>query len=689
MMLLKLSAHNIRKSLRDYAVYFFTLIIGVSIFYVFNALEDQTVYLEFSQNQREMIELLSTMLSGISVFVTCVLGLLLVYASRFLIKRRKKEFAVYLTLGMGKTRISVILFYETLMIGAGSLIVGLAVGIGLSQLMSALVANLFEADMTSYRFTVSTDAIVQTILCLAIMYLVVIALNIVVIGKVKLIDLLQAEKKTEKIKLKRPVLCVLIFLIAAAILGLAYYQVGWNYAELDEKRMAGCIAAGVLATVLIFWSISGLLLRIIMSIKPLYYKGIHSFTFRQISSKVNTMVVSMSVICLMLFVIICALAASFSMRNSLNANLQELCPADCQLSFTRYADDAEDMYDETEPGDIVEFYASYGFDVTAPFEDYVHFPMYADDNFTFADMLGDKLDEFRESYPFLIYDRGMELVSYSDYNNLMQLYGKDPISMGADEFIVLCDFQSSKVILDDVLESGMEVTIFGKTLYSRYDECQDGFVEISAQHINAGICVVPDDVVQESGIRTDYLIGNYPDGSKAEKAQTEETVLQMQADLMDAFDKSGATDTFMIENNTRIDIYEAAIGLGAIVTFMGLYIGLVFLITCGAVLALKELSESVDSIGRYETLRKLGVEEHEISKSLLIQTGVFFLLPLLVASVHAVFGMKFAVHMLEAVGTQQRLGSILATAGIILLIYGGYFVVTYGCARGIIRKKQP
>ena len=157
---------------------------------------------------------------------------------------------------------------------------------------------------------------------------------------------------------------------------------------------------------------------------------------------------------------------------------------------------------------------------------------------------------------FLIYDRGMELVSYSDYNNLMQLYGKDPISMGTDEFIVLCDFQSSKVVLDDVLESGMEVTIFGKTLYSKYDECQDGFV-------------VPDDVVQESGIQTDYLIGNYPDGSKAEKAQTEETVLQMQADLMDAFDKSGATDTFMIENNTRIDICEAAIGLGRNCHFYG------------------------------------------------------------------------------------------------------------------------
>lgn len=688
MMLLKLSAHNIRKSLRDYAVYFFTLIIGVAIFYVFNALEDQTVYLEFTNNQREMVKLLTTMLSGISVFVTCVLGLLLVYASRFLIKRRKKEFAVYLTLGMGKGRISIILFFETLMIGAGSLIVGLAVGIGLSQLMSALVASLFEADMTSYRFTVSADAIVRTMLCLAMMYLVVILFNMLVIGRVKLIDLLQADKKTEKIKLKNPVLCILVFLVAAALLGAAYYQVGWNGDSLTNKQMIACILAGVVGTLLVFWSVSGLLLRVVMSAKSLYYKNLNSFTFRQISSQVNTMVVSMSVICLMLFVIICALAASFSMRNSLNANLQSLCPADCQISFTRYTDDADDMYGETVPGDIVEFYASYGYDVTAPFSEYVHFPMYTDNDFTFAEMLGDQLEAFREKYPFLIYDSGMDLVAYSDYNQLMQLYGRETISMDEDEFIVLCDFQSAKVILDDVLTQDMTISVFGQTLHSKYDASQDGFVELSSQHINAGIVVVPDRVVQENGVKRDYLIGNYPDGSKSDKAQTEETVLQMQADLLEAYNNAGGTETFMISNNTRIDISEAATGLGAIVTFMGLYIGLVFLITCGAVLALKALSESVDSMSRYETLRKLGVEERDISHSLGIQIGIFFLLPLLMGSIHAIFGMKFAVYLLETMGTQQNFGAILATIGIILLIYGGYFVVTYICAKGVIRKKQ-
>ncbi len=682
-MLIRLSMRNIRKSLRDYAVYFFTLIIGVSIFYIFNAIGDQTVYMEFSDSKRELVKLLTTTLSGISVFVTCVLGLLIVYANRFLIKRRKKEFAVYLTLGMGKKQISAIILVETLIVGVGSLIAGLALGIGLSQLMSALVANLFEADMTAYKFTVSPDAIIKTVICLAIMYLVVMLFNSIVISHVKLIDLIQADKKSEKIKLKNPILCVIIFIIACLILAVAYYQVGWNYNALTSSRVIACIIAGVIATILIFWSISGLLLRIFMSAKGVYFKNINSFTFRQISSKINTMVVSMSIICLMLFVIICTLSASFSVRNSLNANLTELCPADCQLTYTKYTDD---LYSGTESGNIVKLYAKYGYDITEPFSEYVHFPVYSDNKFTFADFLGDELEEIRTQFPYLNYDSGLELVKLSDYNSLMTLYGKEQISMNDDEYILLCDYKSIKAIWEQAMPT--EIKIFGHTLSSRYDECQDGFLELSSQHINTGIFIVPDNTVQENGIKRDYLVGNYPGASQAEKASAEKAMLKMQENLLDSFDKSGDEDTFMISTNTKIDIYESTISLGAIITFIGLYIGLVFLITCGAVLALKELSESVDSIGRYEILRKIGVEEKQISKSLLIQTGVFFLLPLLVASVHSIFGMKFAVHTLESIGTDKYFGSVILTGAIIILIYGGYFLVTYFSSKGIINKKR-
>ena len=131
-MLFKISVKNIRKSFKDYAVYFFTLILGVAVFYVFNAIDSQTVMLDVRKNVYDIIKLMNEMLSGVSVFVSCVLGFLIIYASRFLIKRRNKEFGIYLTLGMSKRKISIILFFETLLIGIVSLVVGLFLGTVLS-----------------------------------------------------------------------------------------------------------------------------------------------------------------------------------------------------------------------------------------------------------------------------------------------------------------------------------------------------------------------------------------------------------------------------------------------------------------------------------------------------------------------------------------------------------------------------
>ena len=151
-MLFKLALKNIRKSIKDYSIYFFTLVIGVIIFYIFNALDTQTAMLDVSSSTREIIRLMTTFLSGVSVFVAVVLGALIIYASNFLIKRRKKEFGIYLTLGMSKRKMSAILLAETILVGIISLGIGLLAGIILSQFMSIVVANIFEADMSEFRF---------------------------------------------------------------------------------------------------------------------------------------------------------------------------------------------------------------------------------------------------------------------------------------------------------------------------------------------------------------------------------------------------------------------------------------------------------------------------------------------------------------------------------------------------------
>ena len=147
-MLYKLALKNIKKSVKDYSIYFFTLVIGVIIFYVFNALDSQTAMLNVSDSAREIMVLMNTFLSGVSVFVAIVLGALIIYASNFMIKRRKKEFGVYLTLGMSKRRMSTILLTETFLIGVISMVIGLFLGVVMSQFMSVAVAHMFEGGST-------------------------------------------------------------------------------------------------------------------------------------------------------------------------------------------------------------------------------------------------------------------------------------------------------------------------------------------------------------------------------------------------------------------------------------------------------------------------------------------------------------------------------------------------------------
>ena len=168
-MLFKLSIKNMRKTIKDFAIYVLTLVLGVAIFYMFNSLDSQEAMMQVSSSTRELIKLMITMLGFVSVFVAVILGLLIVYANNFLINRRKKEFGTYMMLGMSKGQISRILLIETIFVGIISLIVGLVIGVFASQFMSVLVGKLFAADMSKFEFVFSKDACIKTCIYFAVM----------------------------------------------------------------------------------------------------------------------------------------------------------------------------------------------------------------------------------------------------------------------------------------------------------------------------------------------------------------------------------------------------------------------------------------------------------------------------------------------------------------------------------------
>ena len=395
------------------------------------------------------------------------------------------------------------------------------------------------------------------------------------------------------------------------------------------------------------------------------------------------MVVSMTLICLMLFVTICLLSSTLTLRKAMNDSLRELCPADFEIEYEVFEDAG---MTKAVPADIVKIYEGNGYDVTEEFAEYVHFHGYADPDFTFAAFFGDRLGEVMESFRLTDFDIPEEVIRVSDYNALMELYGKKPITLGEGEYILLCDVDFMETLLNPSLNH--EIQVFGHTLKPRYAECQDGFISLTAQHDNIGIFVVPDDVTDEQYAAGDYFMGIYDADTKEERYAMEEAVLEKfdKGLLRGGVGASGEHYEYNIMWTSKIDIAADAAGVGTVATFLGLYIGVIFLISCGVILALKELSESVDNIPQYEILKKLGVEEGEISKSLFLQTGIFFLLPLLLAAVHSIYGMRYAAHMMEIFfAAEKLLPSMVVSCVLILVIYGGYFVVTYVCSRRIIR----
>lgn len=685
---IKLSFRNIKKSFKDYAIYFFTLILGVAIFYVFNSIESQTVLLDVTESTYEVIGMMTTMLSAASVFVAFILGFLIIYASRFLIKRRNKEFGIYMLLGMSKRKISMILFFETILIGIISLAVGLGLGVLLSQLMSMLVSNMFEADMTKYQFIFSQDACIKTLIYFGIMYVIVMLFNAISVGKCKLIDLIQTSKKSETIKLKNPLLCTVVFILSVVALGYAYYMVtgGINETVKTPEDILKPIVIGAISTFFIFWSLSGLILKIVMSMKNLYVKGLNAFTFRQVSSKINTTVFSMTIISLMLFVTICVLSSSLSLKNSMTANLDELAPADIQLTISVKDDDWLDQgYNESQIENsklgVRKTLEAFDFNIDDYFKEYVEYNSYRMEDFTFADSLGDSLEYVKNNNTSMIpYNMPEEIIKLSDYNKIAKIYNNEEYTLNQDEYMIIADYDSMIAIRDIALEKGQELTIFGHKLKPKYNECKDGFIEMASNHINSGVIVVPDEIVDEQYLAFNSIIGNYYTDDLDEQREIKEQILDLVKNPLSA-------EYCLPTVNSRVDISEASIGLGALVTFLGLYLGIVFLIASVAILALKELTESTDNKERYKMLRKLGADEKMINKSLFRQIAIFFMFPLLIAIIHSIFGIKFCSYIISTFGNEQLLNSIIMTAVFIVVIYGGYFLITYLCSKNIIKEK--
>ena len=695
MMLFKLSLKNIKKSFKDYAIYFMTLILGVTIFYMFNSIESQEAMMQVNQSQKMIIELMTQLIGFVSGFVAIILAFLIIYANNFLIKRRKKEFGIYMTLGMGKRQISKILLFETILIGIISLGVGLVIGIFGSQLMSILVSKLFEVDMTEYQFVFSKDAFFKTCIYFALMYLAVMIFNTISVSRYKLIDLINAAKKNEKIIIKNSIICIIVFLVSCTILGYAYYIVSAKaYTLTTFEKIWPILVMGTVATLLLFWSLSGLMIKSVQIRKKTYLKDTNMFVLRQINNKINTTVVSMTIICLMLFITITILSTALSIKNTMTRELIEMTPVDINLYKTaslpqkyvnRYGEEIVYTKEQIEDSrESVQYtLENAGLDMSI-LKDIVEISTYTSLDLTWQTYLKDVFDEVKAQFPGLAYGTPELIVKESEYNRVARLYGLEEFSLNDDEYVMLCDFDNMINIRNKELQIDGVINLCGKEYIPKYRECKSGYIMMSTSHTNTGIILVPDSCpLTEDMKEQQILIANYNANTEEEKQKIEEIFSAEDSYLIQNLDKNGID----LEGATKISIYDGSVGITTIIVFVAIYLGIIFLISSSAILALKQLTESSDNKLRYSILRKIGADEKMINRSLFIQIGIFFAFPIVIAIIHSIFGIQFALSTMSGIAdAADLLPSIIATVLIIGFIYGIYFLATYFESKNIIKE---
>lgn len=664
----KLIIKNVHKNLRDYLIYFLTLMLAVSLFYAFNSISDQPAFSEMSMTRALLYEQLDKMISVLSVVISLVLAFLIIYANQFLLKRRKKELGIYMMLGMKKGRISRIFAGETFCVGVIALGVGLIFGFILSQGASLIALKLFAIELDKYQLVFSIGAFQQTVICFALIFFIVMLFNVWSVSNVQLISLLTASRKNENINTENRVFPVLMFVLSFFCIGTAGILFYRNGILPSRKNISFQIAGIALAigSFLLFYSLAAVFSQFASSNKKFYLKGLNTFLVRQIGSKIRTNYVIMTIVCGLLTITICAVSIGSSTALAMNELAQSATPYDLNV-----------LSDVDIDGDssIADYLATCDIQITDYAENMKQISIYEAD-MTYAELFeGQKVNLWAidEAMPEI----KVSAISISDFNLALSMQGKEPITLKAGEYLLNCNYKGTFQYISEALRNHPELTIGGITLRRASEELlQETYYMTSVGNNDRGTLIVPDSVAATLPKDINVLLVQYKQGINTSE------VLQKMIPI-------GLDETHGYRYTEKNMMYDMFYRINALVTFLCCYIGLVFLLVCAALLALKQLTETTDNIYRYNLLQKLGAKRRQINRTLYAQTAVFFAVPLAVAGIYSILLVGKGMEIVEEFMNLHISTNVGITVVLFLIVYGSYFLATYlSCKRMVIEQDE-
>ena len=724
-MLCKLAWGNVRRAGRDYLVYLLTLTLGVTVFYAFNTISMQVDIAGI--DEEGLAQVMGSMLGYLTYFLAGVMAFLMVYANNFIMKRRKKEFGLYQVLGMGRGRVATIMALETVIVSVVAFVAGIVLGVGLSQLMTFFTASLFKTQIANFHFFFSVHAFNLTLACMLVMFVLTLLLNLRAVRRTKLIELMGAERRNESIKTRNPWIAITIFAVGVVLVGVAYYRLlrdGFPLTATDSKLQEAMNQFGIttamvtVGTFALFWGLSGMLIKLLQSLRGVYWRGLNMFIVRQLAAKVNTVCFSMGVIAMILFLAITSVTCGMSIASVMNENLERYTPVDMSQTYVYYTPDTLGYYKEyvnSSEADrmvladtTVDLYpAWHGKDKSADNNDetgkkvniadaageYVQIDSYLSYPFggsspsvsagEMCKTMGEKLPKaFGGSKPDAI---GLFVTPASQYNKLRQMMGEEPVSIGHDQYLLTCDMGGELIDLyTKYMAGGHALTLGGHTLKPATDKSDEDTAAIanSAMGSNPGTVVVADELLSQLNLQpySSSLLVNYKQGMDTTEADEniEYTVLD---NLLVDGKEPGSWGIFI----TRSEMYAQAAQMNGLISYLAIYIGFVLVVACAAILSIQQLSNVADGSRSYRVLAQIGCDDRQIRHSVMAQQAVFFLFPLAVGLAHSFVALKVIIELVSIFGNMSIGGTVGLTCAIFLAAYGGYFLVTYLMSAEMVR----
>lgn len=622
-MLLKISLSGMRKMMKDYIVLLVGLVISISIFYMFQTLAVNRTFIE----SNSVISSIALVFIVGAVLLSIITFFYIIYANSFLLSLRRKEFGMFMTLGAKKGKIIKLMFIETMSVGIIALILGIALGTGLAQIVGVMLMKQLDFYSTDYQ-AFYVPAIGITIAFFIVIFLITAVINAFKLARTTILNLIHAESHQERVR-KQGFGAFIIAILSLIFLSVGYYAI----VHMEELREIGLYIgtfATTIGTYLFFIAVLPFFVNLLKINQKLNSKGVNSFTLAQLRFRVNSLTKLLATVAMLIALGVGAITGgmAFQHNTSMVANVNYIYdavihdPVDADKQAIQAMTVVEQKQYRYKMTDTGIYYLK---------EDLLKDPPlgveYKSGDDSFSDK-GERALRINEPLPERLYSTDFEEVERKEateipsiWDNTVRYELNSGYSMFGEKSINIADQQAYNQV------DGSEHVVWIVKV-DDFLKNKSAFKAINERQV-------------EKSVRAEYGI------------------------------------------DTKYASYEMINSFSSGTMFMGFFLGIAFLAMMASCLMFKILSGASRDVGRYQMLRKIGVRKELLSKSIYKELGVIFLFPAIVGLIHVVVGMNIFSFILV-----DPYYKIWLPITMFAVIYSIYYLVTIQLYRGIVLPKE-